>query len=182
MFDVETSLLHPRVNAQMNATGLERVRSGNLLYTDEVGHDACGIGGVAARDGKPSAEVLKKAVLALRAMEHRGGVCGDAGDGAGLLAAIPQAFFKEEAKRLRFDGARELRSEDALAIGVLFVFENEPARADQVRALVREVTSGGPVHLLGFRPVPTNEDAIPAKARSTRPAAIEHVVFKVEGD
>ena len=79
--------------------GLERVRSGELLYTDEVGHDACGIGGVAARDGTPSAEVLRKAVLALRAMEHRGGVCGDAGDGAGLLAAIPQAFFKEEAKR-----------------------------------------------------------------------------------
>ena len=52
----------------MNATGLERVRSGNLLYTDEVGHDACGIGGVAARDGKPTAEVLRKAVLALRAM------------------------------------------------------------------------------------------------------------------
>src|SRR5262249_9129817 len=29
------------------------VRSRNLLYTDEVGRDACGIGGVAAREGKP---------------------------------------------------------------------------------------------------------------------------------
>src|SRR5579883_3216717 len=65
-----------RVKVTMNATGLERVRWGNLLYTDEVGHDACGIGGVAARDGKPSAEVLRKAVTALKAMEHRGGVCG----------------------------------------------------------------------------------------------------------
>ena len=51
----------------MNVTGgLERVRSGELLYTDEVGHDACGIGGVAARDGKPSAEVLRKALTALK--------------------------------------------------------------------------------------------------------------------
>jgi glutamate synthase domain-containing protein 2/glutamate synthase domain-containing protein 1/glutamate synthase domain-containing protein 3 len=166
----------------MNATGLERVRSGNLLYTDEVGHDACGIGGVAARDGKPTGEVLRKAVLALRAMEHRGGVCGEAGDGAGLLAAIPQAFFKEEAKRLRFDGARELRAEDAVAIGVVFIFEADSGRADQVRALIRDVLSGGPLKLLGFRPVPTREDAIPAKARATRPAAIEHVLFKVEGD
>jgi glutamate synthase domain-containing protein 2/glutamate synthase domain-containing protein 1/glutamate synthase domain-containing protein 3 len=166
----------------MNATGLERVRTGNLLYTDEVGHDACGIGGVAARDGKPSAEVLRKAVTALRAMEHRGGVCGDAGDGAGLLAAVPQAFFKEEARRLRFDGARDLRPEDTLAVAVLFVFEYEASRADQVRRLVRETLAGGPIKFLGFRPVPTREDALPAKARATRPAAIEHVLFKVEGD
>src|SRR5207237_6291826 len=74
--------------------GLERVRSGELLYTDEVGRDACGIGGVAAKDGKPSAEVLRKAVTALRSMEHRGGVCGDAGDGAGITAVVPQPFFK----------------------------------------------------------------------------------------
>jgi hypothetical protein len=89
-------------------------------------------------------------------------VCGDAGDGAGLLAAIPQAFFKEEAKRLRFDGARELRAEDAIAVGVLFIFEADPARAEQVRVLVREVFAGGPVKLLGFRPVPTHEDVLPA--------------------
>ena len=166
----------------MNATGLERVRSGNLLYTDEVGHDACGIGGIAARDGKPSAELLRKAIGALKAMEHRGGVCGDAGDGAGLLFATPQAFFKEEAKRLRFDGARDLRSEDVIAVGVLFIFETEPARADAVRALVRDALSGGPVKFLGFRPVPVHNDVLPAKARATRPAAIEQALFKVEGD
>ena len=166
----------------MNETGLARVRGGKLLYTDEVGHDACGIGGVAARDGKPSAELLRRAVGALRAMEHRGGVCGDAGDGAGLLLATPQAFFKEEAKRLRFDGARGLRAEDAVAVGVLFIFEAEPARADQVRALVREVLSGGPVKLLGFRPVPVVDDVLPQQARSARPAYIEHALFKVEGD
>ena len=59
----------PQVNTPMNEmggsvplnAGLARVRSGELLYTDEVGHDACGIGGVAAKDGKPSAEVLRKA-------------------------------------------------------------------------------------------------------------------------
>jgi glutamate synthase domain-containing protein 2/glutamate synthase domain-containing protein 1/glutamate synthase domain-containing protein 3 len=166
----------------MNATGLERVRTGNLLYTDEVGHDACGIGGVAARDGKPTTEVLRKAVLALKAMEHRGGVCGDAGDGAGLLAVIPQTFFKEEAKRLRLPGARELRPEDTVAVGVLFNFEKEAARADQVRAVIADVFSGGPVRLLGFRPVPTNEDAIPKKARDTRPGTIEHAIFVIEGD
>ena len=82
----------------MNATGLERVRTGNLLDTDEVGHDACGIGGIAARDGKPSAELLRKAVGALRAMEHRGGVCGDAG---------PQCATLVRPEPLRHDGGRK---------------------------------------------------------------------------
>ena len=75
------------------------LRARNLLYRDEVGHDACGIGGVAARDGKPCHEVVKKALLALRNMEHRGGVCGQSGDGAGITCQLPQAFFREEAVR-----------------------------------------------------------------------------------
>src|SRR5437764_11259519 len=119
--------------------GLERVRSGELLYTDEVGRDACGIGGVAAKDGKPTAEVLRKALTALKCMEHRGGVCGDAGDGAGLTVAIPQAFFKEEAKRLRFEGARYLKPEDALAIGVVFILDTDPAKIDLARRIIREL-------------------------------------------
>jgi glutamate synthase (ferredoxin) len=162
--------------------GLARVRSGELLYTDEVGRDACGIGGVAARDGKPSAEVLKKALTALKCMEHRGGVCGDAGDGAGLTAVIPQSFFKEEAKRLRLDGARYLKPEDALAVGALFVLDTEPQKIDAARGVIRDVLAGGPVHLLGFRTVPTNEAILPRKAREVRPGAIEQALFKVDGD
>ena len=46
--------------------GLASIRSGNLLYTDDIGHDACGIGGVASKDGKPSYEVIAKALLALK--------------------------------------------------------------------------------------------------------------------
>src|SRR5262245_5894489 len=167
----------------VNVTGgLERVRSGELLYTDEVGHDACGIGGVAARDGKPSPEVLRKAVTALKAMEHRGGVCGAAGDGAGITTVIPQAFLKEEAKRLKFDNARHLKPEDTLAVGVLFVSENDPARQEQARSLVRAALSGGPLQLLGFRPMPTNADALPPRAKLTRPAVIEQVLLLVNGD
>jgi glutamate synthase domain-containing protein 2/glutamate synthase domain-containing protein 1/glutamate synthase domain-containing protein 3 len=162
--------------------GLALVRSGELLYTDEVGRDACGIGGVAARDGKPSAEVLRKALTALKCMEHRGGVCGDAGDGAGLTTSIPQQFFKEEAKRLKLDGARYLKSEDALAVGVFLFLDTDPAKIEQARGGVRDTLAGGPVQLLGFRPVPTNEDVLPRKARDTRPGSIEHALFKVEGE
>ncbi len=162
--------------------GLERVRTGELLYTDEVGHDACGIGGIAARDGKPSPEVLRKAVTALKCMEHRGGVCGAAGDGSGITTTIPQAFLKEEARRLKFDGARYLKTEDVLGVGVVFISEAEPARQEQVRSLIREALNGGPVQLLGIRPMPTNDDALPDRARRTQPAVIEQLLFLVTGE
>lgn len=162
--------------------GLTLVRNGSLLYTDEVGRDACGIGGVAARDGKPNSEVIQKALQALVCLEHRGGVCGDTGDGAGLTIQIPQEFFKQEAKRLHFPDARYLTPEDHLAIGVLFNFEQVTARQEQVRSIVVDVLSGGPVTILGFRSVPTNDDILPALARNTRPGLIEQVILRVDGD
>src|SRR5580704_14532546 len=161
----------------MNATGLERVRSGELLYTDEVGHDACGIGGVAARDGKPSHEVLQKAVIALNCMEHRGGSCGDAGDGAGITTTIPQSFLKEEAKRLKLDGARYLKPEDRIAVGVVFLTDADSGKVEQARSLIRESLSAGPVRYLGIRSVPVNNDALPERARETKPSVIEQVLL-----
>ncbi|MFO0800639.1 MAG: glutamate synthase-related protein [Gemmataceae bacterium] len=158
--------------------GLARVRSGELLYTDEVGRDACGIGGVAARDGTPSAEVMQKALNALRCMEHRGGVCGTAGDGAGLTAALPQAFFRAQAKHLGFG----VSDTDTLAVGAFFFLDTDLAKIDAGRALVHEVLGGGPVRFLGYRPVPTNEDALPQSAKAVRPGAIEHALFQVSGD
>src|SRR5215471_2859131 len=93
------------------------LRTRNLLYRDEVGSDACGIGGIAAREGKPTHEVVKKALLALKNVEHRGGICGQSGDGAGLTCQLPHAFFKEQARKLNLDDARHLRPEDKLAVG-----------------------------------------------------------------
>ncbi len=160
--------------------GLALVRSGQLLYSDDVGRDACGIGGVAARDGKPSAEVVKKAVLALKNMEHRGGICGTAGDGAGITCQIPQGFFKEEAKRLRFDQARYLKPEDRLAVGVFFFLDTDAARIDRARGIIKEVLSGGPIHIFGWRPIPANEDALPQRAKDVRPGAIEQLLMRSE--
>src|SRR5262245_2416054 len=160
--------------------GLALVRSGQLLYRDEVGSDACGIGGVAARDGKPSVEVVRKALLALKNVEHRGGICGEAGDGAGLTCQIPQALFKEEAKRLKFDQARYLKPEDALAVGVFFFLDADGAKIEQARGVIREVLSGGPVRLLGWRTIPTNEAALPQRARAVRPGAIEQLLLRAE--
>jgi glutamate synthase domain-containing protein 2/glutamate synthase domain-containing protein 1/glutamate synthase domain-containing protein 3 len=162
--------------------GWDRVSRGELLYTDQVGRDACGIGGIAACDGQPSAEILRKALNALKCMEHRGGVCGDAGDGAGITTAIPQAFLKEEAKRLKLDGARYLKPEDQIAVGVVFHSETDDSKINAARTTIREVLQGGPVHFLGLRPVPVHEDVLPARARITRPTVIEQVLLRVQRD
>lgn len=162
--------------------GWERVRRGELLYTDDVGRDACGIGGVAARDGKPSHEVLRKTINALNCMEHRGGVCGDAGDGAGITTTIPQSFLKEEAKRLKLDGARYLKPEDRLAVGVVFLTDADFGKTEQAHTLIREALSEGPVRFLGIRPIPVNNDALPGRAQATKPTAFEQVLLHVIGD
>jgi len=158
--------------------GLALVRSKELLYQDDVGRDACGVGGVAAKEGKPAHEVVKKAVLALKNLEHRGGVCGDAGDGAGLTCQIPQGFFKEEAKRLKFDQARYLKPEDRLAVGVFFFLDIDPSRIDDAKRIVKATLSGGPVSIYGWRSVPTNDDALAQRARDTRPASIEQLILR----
>src|SRR6476660_9063104 len=158
--------------------GLALIRSGQLLYTDDVGKDACGIGGVASKDGKPVAEVIRRALTALKCLEHRGGICGDAGDGAGLTCQIPQTFFKEEAKRLKFDQAKYLKPEDRLALGVFFFLDTEQSKIDRAKALVQETLSNGPVRWFGWRTIPTNEDALAARARAVRPGAIEQLLLR----
>ncbi|MFO0811513.1 MAG: glutamate synthase-related protein [Gemmataceae bacterium] len=161
--------------------GRQLIRQRKYLYSDTVGRDACGIGGVAARDGKPTHEVLKKTVLGLRNVEHRGGICGDAGDGAGLICQIPHAFFKEEAKRLKLAGARDLKPEHRLAVGVVFFQDAEDAKREQARSLIQEVLAEGPMQWLGWRPVPTRHDALPALARASEPV-VEQLLLRVHGE
>ncbi len=156
--------------------------SGELLYTDVVGRDACGIGGVAAKDGKPSNEVLRKTLTALGALEHRGGICGDAGDGAGISCQVPQGFFRVEAQRLGLDGAADLDAASTLVVGVFFIAETDAGRIDAARAILRDVLSAGPHQFLGLRAVPTNDDCLPATARDSKPGAIDQAILRVSAD
>lgn len=160
--------------------GLNLIRNKQLLYQNEIGSDACGIGGVANRDGKPHPEVMAKALQGLRLLEHRGGVCGEAGDGAGLTCTIPQAFFREEAKRLRLDGARELRPEQSIGIGVFFFLESTAQQIETAKGLIRDTLNTGPIKFLGFRTVPTVPDSLPTNARVSMPTAIEQALFVVD--
>src|SRR5450432_4802081 len=71
------------------------------LYDPAEEHDACGVGFVAAIDGKPRREVVEAGIAALKAVWHRGAVDADGktGDGAGIHVEIPQDFFAAAVKR-----------------------------------------------------------------------------------
>ena len=68
---------------------------------DTFPHDACGVGLIAALDGRPRREVVQAGIDALKAVWHRGAVDADGktGDGAGIHVQIPQAFFRDQVAR-----------------------------------------------------------------------------------
>ena len=77
-----------------NAASLEQ----DGMYTPTDERDACGVGFVAAIDGKPRRDVVAAAIDALKAVWHRGAVDADGktGDGAGIYLEIPQDFFLDQ--------------------------------------------------------------------------------------
>src|SRR3954468_20329328 len=68
------------------------------LYDPANEHDACGVGFIAHIKGKKTHSIVEQGLQILRNLTHRGAVGADplAGDGAGILLQIPDAFFREE--------------------------------------------------------------------------------------
>lgn len=66
------------------------------LYSFENEHDACGVGLVASLENKPSHSIVEKGLTVLKRLMHRGAAGGDpdTGDGAGILVALPDRFFR----------------------------------------------------------------------------------------
>ena len=89
----------------------------NEAGVDTNGKDACGVGLVAAIDGKPSRPVVEAGIEALKALWHRGAVDADGmtGDGAGIMVEIPQDFFRDHVAR-----TGHTASESPIAVGMSF--------------------------------------------------------------
>ena len=66
------------------------------LYNAEIFHDACGIGFIVARSGKPEKRILPLALNALKRLSHRGAKSYDrkSGDGSGILVDLSKTFFR----------------------------------------------------------------------------------------
>lgn len=66
------------------------------LYDPAYEHDSCGVAFVAKLDGHPSHATVEQGLEALVNLDHRGATGADpaAGDGAGILVQMPDAFFR----------------------------------------------------------------------------------------
>ncbi|MEK9707235.1 MAG: glutamate synthase large subunit [Alphaproteobacteria bacterium] len=145
----------------------------NQVYSPEQEHSSCGVGLVAAIDGKPRRQVVEAGIEALRALWHRGAVDADGktGDGAGIHVQIPQDFFKGHIRNTGHEP-----SERRLAVGMIFLPRTDYEAQERCRAIVEsEVLRFGHT-LYGWRQVPTNNMVIGDKANATRPE-IEQVMI-----
>src|SRR5258708_3712605 len=146
------------------------------LYRPEDEHDACGVGFVAAIDGKPRRSVVEAAINALKAVGHRGAVDADgkAGDGAGIHVQIPQEFFKAHIAHRGYEPHDGL-----LAVGQVFLPRTDLDAQERCRSIVEtEILKFG-YTIYGWRQVPVDVSVIGEKANATRPE-IEQIVIANE--
>ena len=149
-----------------------------LRYTYDPAqeHDACGVGLVAALDGKPRREVVQAGIDALRAVWHRGAVDADGktGDGAGIHVEIPQDFFAEAIRR---SGGKP---DGRTAVGMVFLPKTDLGAQERCRQIVETAVLDFGYTIHGWRQVPINAAVIGEKANATRPE-IEQIMIRGPG-
>ncbi len=113
---------------QKNAARLESAGA----YDPSTEHDACGVGFVAAIDGRPNRRVVEAGIDALKAVWHRGAVDADGktGDGAGIQVQIPQDFFKQHVARTGHEP-----TDGKLAVGMIFLPRTDFGAQEVCRAI-----------------------------------------------
>ena len=146
-------------------------------WSPAMEHDACGVGLVAAIDGKPSRQVVDMAIEALQAIWHRGAVDADGktGDGAGIHLEIPGDFFGEHIARTGHS-----MDDGRLAVGMVFLPRTDMAAQERCRCIIEEEILRHGYRIYGWRQVPVNISVIGEKANATRPE-IEQIMFSMDG-
>src|SRR5271165_4630468 len=97
------------------------------LLNPRFDHESCGVGFVATLHGRSNHDILRLALTALGRLAHRGALAADrkSSDGVGILSAVPRAFLLKQT-------GIALQNERLLAVGMLFLPQNEPAAARDV--------------------------------------------------
>ena len=143
------------------------------MYRPEFESDACGVGLVAATDGKPSRRVVQSAIDALKAVWHRGAVDADGktGDGAGLHLDLPVRFFDDAIAA----SGHKVRP-NRLAVGMIFLPRTDLQAQESCRTIVESAIIEAGYTIYGWRQVPVDVGVIGAKAQLTRPE-IEQIMI-----
>ena len=137
----------------------------NTLYEPTTEHDACGFGFVCDIAGRASHGIVADALTVLVNLEHRGATGSErnTGDGAGILVAIPHAFF----------GAALAAAGTALppggyGVASLFLPRDETSRAAVIGTFEATLAAEG-LGLLGWRAVPTDPAGLGESALASMP-------------
>ena len=155
----------------------DRLQQGGVWSPDQE-HDACGVGMVAAIDGKPSRQVVEKGIEALRAVWHRGAVDADGktGDGAGIHLEIPRDFFVEHIAH-----TGHAVDDGRIGVGMVFLPRTDMAAQERCRCIVEDEILAAGLTIYGWRQVPVDISVIGSRAEATRPE-IEQIMFSTPID
>ncbi len=136
--------------------------------------DACGVGLVAALDGKPRREIVEMGIAALKNVWHRGAVDADGktGDGAGIRIEVPQEFFREQVSR-----TGHTPTDDPICVGQIFLPRTDLGQQEAARAIVETEILHFGFYMYGWRQPPVDVSVIGQKAKDTRPE-IEQIMFR----
>jgi glutamate synthase (NADPH) large chain len=147
-------------------------------YDPSSERDACGVGLVAAIDGKPRREVVELAIKSLKNVAHRGAVDPDglSGDGAGLMVEAPQGFFAEQVRTI----GQSLRP-GPISIGQVFLPRTDLGAQDRARAIVETEVLRAGFYIYGWRQTPIDLSVVGSKADATRPE-IEQIMLACPAD
>ena len=136
------------------------------LYDPANEHDACGVGFIAHIKGAKSHAIVQQGLQILRNLTHRGAVGADpkAGDGAGILIQIPDAFFREEMARTGIT----LPPMGQYGVGMVFLPQEPASRLACEYEIERAIKDEGQV-LLGWRDVPRDNSGLGDSVRRIEP-------------
>ena len=123
----------------------------NHVYSENMEHDACGVGLVASTEGKKSREVVEYGIKALKAVWHRGAIDADGktGDGAGIHIEIPSDFFIEKIENYgrKYDGG-------VICVGMIFLPRNDYNSQEKCKTLVEKNLLNNDFTIYRWRQVP----------------------------
>jgi glutamate synthase (NADPH/NADH) large chain len=133
------------------------------LYDPQFEHDACGVAFVADLAGRRNHDIVSKALIALRNLEHRGarGAEPETGDGAGILIQVPHDFY-----RAVVDFA--LPEAGGYAVGTAFL-PTDPGEREAVVAAFGRIAAEEDAEVLGWRDLPVDTEHVGPTAATTMP-------------
>ena len=140
------------------------------LYDSVNEHDSCGVGFIVNIEGHKSHEIVNNGLEILRNLTHRGAVGADpkAGDGAGILLQIPDAFFRSVVDET-------LPEVGHYAVGMLFM-PNSPAGQAEARGVVERYVLDEGQTIICWRKVPVNNKNLGKSVLPTEPVIWQVIV------